>query len=226
MKIIVLDAEIKKLIRNKDEKLLEGLEYCDGWQDHAGMGISVLGVYNYEDGRYRTFMSDNLGELQSLIDRADFVVGYNIIKFDGPLLANNGINIPPEKYFDILVEIWRASGLSCEYDKENHSGFHLAQTIEENISGACKTGNGADAPVLWQQGRIGQLIDYCMSDVFLTKKLMDSIMIKGGLYSPKITDMWLSIPMPINKRQKTNTCLNCSRQFQGNRCHKCGTCLS
>jgi len=32
---LVYDIEIVKAIRGRDEPRLDGIEYCDGWHDHA-----------------------------------------------------------------------------------------------------------------------------------------------------------------------------------------------
>ena len=48
-----------------------------------------------------------------------------------------------------------------------------------------KTGYGGNAPVLWQQGKIGQVIDYCLNDVYLTTLLYFKIMSQGYIINPK-----------------------------------------
>jgi len=49
-----------------------------------------------------------------------------------------------------------------------------------------KSGNGALAPVLFQQGKIGELVQYCIQDVYLTKNLFELALSKGELYIPKL----------------------------------------
>ena len=38
-----------------------------------------------------------------------------------------------------------------------------------------KTGNGATAPLLYQDGRLAELIDYCIEDVRIEKTLFEFI---------------------------------------------------
>lgn len=47
-----------------------------------------------------------------------------------------------------------------------------------------KSGNGALAPVEWQRGNIGNVIDYCLHDVYLTKRLIDRVIRSGALADP------------------------------------------
>lgn len=67
MRFIVYDCEIKKAILGKKETAIEGIEYCKGWGDHAGMGVSVTGVYDSGENRYRVFCDDNAEELYDLM---------------------------------------------------------------------------------------------------------------------------------------------------------------
>ena len=48
-----------------------------------------------------------------------------------------------------------------------------------------KTSKGTHAPIMWQRGDHGQVIDYCLNDVWLTKKLIDQCREVGHLRSPK-----------------------------------------
>ena len=56
MKLVVYDIEIQKGILGKKEKPVPGIEYCNGWNDHANMGISVICAYDYEEDRYRSIV--------------------------------------------------------------------------------------------------------------------------------------------------------------------------
>ena len=143
MKILVFDAEIKRMIQSNGAKRIKGLKYCKGWGDFKGMGISVVGAYSYTIGRNHVFMDDNFNALQDAIDHANIVVGYNNKVFDDPLLKANNIHIPNEKSFDILCAMWGAAGLDPVFSRENHRGFSLNETAKANIDGLEKTGDGA-----------------------------------------------------------------------------------
>jgi hypothetical protein len=184
--MLIFDCEIIKAILGKDETPRAGISYCKGWDDYAGMGISVIGAYDYEEHRYRVFCRDNMNAFTELAKKRSLLVGFNNVKFDNNLLAANGIHLNgPVKIYDLLVEIWRGVGLPLTWkDFSTHGGYGLDQVCAANF-GHGKTGNGALAPVLWQQGKIGQVIDYCLEDVRLTKTLLDTVIERGWIINPK-----------------------------------------
>lgn len=69
-----------------------------------------------------------------------------------------------------------------------HSGYGLDAVCETNF-GMRKTGNGALAPILWQQGKRGQVIDYCLQDVKMERTLLDLIRDRGEVVSPVTLDV-------------------------------------
>lgn len=184
--MLIYDIEIAKAILGRSEKKVPGIEYCGGWRDFEGMGIACLCAYDYAEDRYRVFMQDNMTEFLELATMGtDTVVGFNSHNFDNKLvLTEYGIDLEPNT-FDILREIWRAEGLDPDhFNPRTHGGYGLDDMCAANF-GLKKTGNGAMAPIDFQTGKIGSVIDYCVSDVKLTKMLMDRILAKGFLNSPK-----------------------------------------
>ena len=186
MNIIIYDCEIVKAIPNRDGSKLEGIEYCAGWRDFANMGVSVTGVYDYVEGRYRVFCEDNRAEFEKLIAERDLFVGFNSIPFDNALLAASPFwPVPPaSQCYDLLREIWAAADLGPKFDFMTHGGYGLDAVCLKNF-GTRKSGDGALAPMLWQQGKIGAVIDYCLNDIFLTKQLFDAAICGLPILSPK-----------------------------------------
>jgi hypothetical protein len=197
MNAIVYDLEIIKAVPSKNEELLNGIEYCDGWHDHKNMGISVIGCYDYGASRYRTFCKDNFQEFRELAREADSLVSFNGIGFDNKVLEACGLPLlrNGENYYDILREIWIADGLGPEFVYPTHTGYGLNEVARINLN-AGKTGHGAVAPVDWQRGNIGRVIDYCLEDVRLTKRLFDRILATHGLRSPKDGRRFLEMRTP------------------------------
>jgi len=183
---VIYDIEIRRAIPPKTGERLAGIEYCEGWQDHANMGVAVLGAYDCVERRYRVFCDDNLGEWNALVDSGRLCVGFNSIPFDNAVLAaTEGWRVPPEdQCYDLLREIWIAAGLPPKFDLSTHGGYGLDAVCAENF-GARKSGNGALAPVLWQQGQVGAVIDYCLQDIRLTKLLFDRAMAEHPIINPK-----------------------------------------
>ena len=175
MNILIYDTEIKKAIPSGQRD--PDVKYCNGWTDYAGMGISVITAADYSTGRFHVFLNDNKEGFAKAVSNADVIVGFNQINFDNNVvLANWGIQIPKEKNFDILAEIWKALG-------GRKKGYGLDAICKANF-GIEKTGDGALAPVLWQQKKAGEVIDYCMNDTKMTQLVFEKIRKDGFLLDP------------------------------------------
>lgn len=194
--MIIYDCEIIKGILGKNDTPEPGIEYCEGWRDFENMGISVICAYDYRDDRYRSFLKDNFGEFEDLVNLSfGPIIGFNSLAFDNMLCAANGINVPVEKSYDILVEIWAGAGLGAAFEYPSHMGFGLDAVASANF-GDHKKGHGAMAPIDWQRGNYGAVIDYCLSDVHLTKKVLDKIIRQGALRDPRNSVGTLRIRRP------------------------------
>jgi hypothetical protein len=193
--MIVYDIEIVNAITDNKTSKLPDIKYCNGWNDKSNMGISVIGCYDFETDRFRVFCKDNFNEFVNLVNNTDIVCGFNSINFDNEVVkAEKLINIPKEKSYDLLIEVWKALGLGSKFEYPSHAGYSLDAIAKTNTQ-YFKTGNGALAPILWQQGKIGSVIDYCLEDVKITKILIQKVMNIGGLKCPK-TGNWLKIRSP------------------------------
>lgn len=193
--MLVYDCEIEKAILGKNETPVEHVQYCQGWRDFDHMGISVIGAYDFNERRYRVFCKDNLDQFQNLVNKHNIVAGFNSIAFDNQLCAANGILIPKEKSYDLLVEIWKAAGLSPTFQYPSHMGFSLDAVCGVNL-GYAKSGNGAAAPRHWQLGKIGTVIDYCLNDVRLTCEILSLIEAQHWIYDPRNPSQKLYLEHP------------------------------
>jgi hypothetical protein len=168
---IIYDCEIQKCIPGKDGRV-GGYNYCDGWQDFLNMGISCICAYDYMEDCYRIFFSDNMRDFQILARSREHVIGFNSVSFDDNLCRANGI-IDFDTDYDLLCEVRIASGQPPHYIPNiTRGGYSLGAIAETNL-GVSKSGSGELAPKLWQQGKIGAVVDYCLRDVQLTKRLFD-----------------------------------------------------
>lgn len=168
-KIAVFDAEIKKPIESLT---------C-GWKSHDEMGVSCLVLFDYQTMRYRIFDDHNIEECLQILHNHDFVVGFNTVGFDWKLLKATYPNCCDLKRssvdFDILREIWISIGVDPDnFQPKTHGGYKLDDVAHETI-GLMKSGDGAHAPHLYQQGKIAELIDYCVQDVRIEKELFEFI---------------------------------------------------
>lgn len=187
--MIILDVEIKKAILGRNETPIAGIEYCDGWRDFVGMGISVVCTYDTTTHLSRVFLEEDLRDLATYLDGKP-TAGFNTKRFDLPLLREHGVDIGslPEgaqsrqgPHYDILEEIWIALGLNPDkFNPRTHGGWGLDAVCQATL-GIAKTGHGALAPVWWQQGKRGKVIDYCLNDVWMEGSLLLHIIQNDGL---------------------------------------------
>lgn len=177
MKILIYDCEIANAIATKDDRIIPNIRYCKGFHDFDGMGIAVVTAYDYHMDQYRIFFEDNLADFDALQEDAELVVGYNNVHFDDKLMAANGVEIAEGKSWDIFEAIQHASG------EKFRKGRKLDDVTNVNLK-LRKTGGGAAAPILWQQNKRGQVVDYGLTDTWLTKRILDLILETGGLIDP------------------------------------------
>lgn len=206
-RVISYDLETLKARRIRGEDPIPGIVYADCdqdqyWTAYNLVGISVLCAYDLAEDRYYKF-SDvapphirdffdvrPLSEFQKLIDGATPVSfnggDANRRGFDNEVLAANGILVPADQCYDVLVQSWLAQGLSLTtYDKATHSGGLGDYTSAPENLGIQKSMDGQAAPIAWQQGKYREVIEYCQLDCRLTAKLYELIQNRGWLWNPK-----------------------------------------
>lgn len=169
---VFYDCEIIRAIPPKDGQQRLGYQYCAGWHDFENMGLACCCVIT-EHGDARVFGESNLDGFQEMVNYATELVTYNGISFDDKLLAANGIIIPPAKQVDLKVVIEKSAGRR----------YKLNDLTRRNCN-AKKSGDGAEAPFMWQDGKHIEVIDYCLNDVGIMVKLWRKMYFDGHVYCP------------------------------------------
>lgn len=187
--MIIYDLEIQNLIPDKSGNNLPDFKYCKGWDDHFGMGLACAVTFDTARQEFRVFDEFMIDELKKTILRTDMVVGFNCLRFDNKVLAPYEITIPENKCYDLLVEIARAAGTPNDF-----KGLGLNAICKANF-GIEKTGDGKDAPILYQRQRFGELHDYCLADVRLTFRVLQKIVECGHIINPR-TGKWIRVSRP------------------------------
>ena len=178
--MLVFDCEIINGIENDVRKRKPGIRYCEGWTDFVGMGISCICAYDFRAHRHRVFLEDNFHVFSQLVAERELVVGFNNHRFDDPLCMAHGIHIPAGKSFDLMEAILCGVG----HDRDRHRGLSLDNIARVNLNRG-KAGAGEDAPALWQKGKYGAVIDYCLNDVFLTSRILQLVLSVGSIMDPR-----------------------------------------
>ncbi len=165
--IVVWDAEIKATIG------VNGV----GWGDKDKMGISVAVAFDFRSMDYLIFMDDNLKKLAERLNEADLVVGFNIDDFDMPLL---NATIPGHLRSDVRTyDLLKYSRMTTGWMPGSRA-FPRGLKLDDHLEGTfgrdgMKTANGSEAPIMWQEKRLGELITYCTRDTKCEAKLFQHV---------------------------------------------------
>lgn len=151
-------------------KLVLDIETQNSFKDIGGkanlslLKISLVGVYNYATDEYLSFMEDELDKLEELLKQTDLVIGYNLLGFDYPVMANymKNINFHNLKTLDILDVLDRYLGYKIRLED-----------VAQGTLGLGKSGSGLDAIEYWRKGQIEELKKYCLQDVKVTKDVYE-----------------------------------------------------
>ena len=151
MRKIVFDIETKNTFQEVGSNKARDLD------------ISLLVIYDYKDGKYKTFTEENMADLWPILEETDLLIGYNSDHFDIPLL---------DKYYpgeltaiaslDLLKEIKNSLGRSIRLDN-----------VAEATIGVGKSGHGLQAIEWWRAGEIDKIEKYCRDDVKVTKDVYE-----------------------------------------------------
>jgi hypothetical protein len=185
-KVMAFDIEILNAIPNRDGRREPGIGYARDWDDHKGMDIACIAVWDYCTDMPLVICKDNLETMRQMAAVYDVIVGFNTVKFDNRILAAHGIEFHPlAQQYDILREFWILDGLDPDrFDPATHGGYKLDICAQVNF-GIGKSGDGATAPINWQRGKIGEVVSYCIRDVILTKRLFDIVLSGEYIGHPK-----------------------------------------
>lgn len=163
---VVVDVEIQKTIE----------ETPGGWDSTHLLGVAVACVWEYKAARMRVYGPEDVPALKERLLRADRVSGYNIWKFDLPVIwglpARGRVEDMRPKADDLLVRIWAALGLNANSFSGAHKGWGLDGVAGATL-GVGKIGYGGDAPKWYQAGLIQKVVNYCADDVALERDLCD-----------------------------------------------------
>lgn len=148
---IVLDLETQKSFKEVGRGKLEKLK------------VSVVGVYEYLTGESATYEEKDLMVLEKKLQEAELIIGFNIRRFDMPVLAPYLFtSIERFPVLDLLDDIEKARGHRASLDSI------AAPTLQRR-----KSGTGEDALMLFKENRMDELKRYCLDDVSITKEVYE-----------------------------------------------------
>ena len=127
------------------------------------LGVSVGVAYRYDEDEFLVFREDEVGDLITLLQEAQLVVGFNIRGFDYEVLrAYTEEDLQRLPTFDIM------------YDLEERLVFRpKLDSVASATLGVGKSADGLQALEWWRSGEIDKIIDYCREDVRVTRDVYD-----------------------------------------------------
>ena len=182
--ILVFDIETQKSFKEVGKANLEKLK------------ISVAGYYDYLTDKFSTREERDLMHLEKRLQDVGLVIGFNIKRFDFPVLA-------PYLFFstdkipvlDLLEDIEKVRGHRASLDSI------AGPTLKKH-----KIGNGADALQLFKDNRMEELKRYCLEDVRLTKEVYEYGCREGKILFTSTWD-YKTYEIPVNWKETTDQIL-------------------
>jgi DEAD/DEAH box helicase domain-containing protein len=130
-----------------------------GWHNKRAMKMSLGVTYSTLRGTYEIYREDDVHQLLQELQRADRVIGYNVLDFDFEVLA-------PYSVFDLS----QVPVLDLMRDVEKIVGSRIGlDAITEQTLGCGKTADGMEALKWWKEGKLGLIAQYCCYDVKATR---------------------------------------------------------
>jgi DEAD/DEAH box helicase domain-containing protein len=157
-----------------------------GWNNKHLMKIAVVAVYDSLDGKFYTYLEDNVDKLVEKLLSADLVVGFNIINFDFAVLQPyTTVDLKSRvRHFDILKDVWDRLGYRVSLNQIAKSTLKIE-----------KSGNGLLSLQWFKEGKMAQIIEYCIKDVEITRDVFLYGLKNGYLDFEKNGQ---SVRLPIN----------------------------
>ncbi|WMT58512.1 ribonuclease H-like domain-containing protein [Truepera radiovictrix] len=146
-----------------------------GTENRAQLGVSIVGVYSYENDRFHTYRRADFSELERALRASEQIIGFNLVGFDWPVLAAElGDWVLALPTLDLMVEAQRALGRRVSLD-----------ALARATLGTTKLGSGLDALAYFRAGDWERLERYCLEDVKLTRDLYEYARRHGQLFYQK-----------------------------------------
>jgi DEAD/DEAH box helicase domain-containing protein len=134
-----------------------------GSNNPADLDISIVAIYDSTTDTFQSFTEDKLSKLWPILEQADVLIGYNSDHFDIPLLDKYYPgDLTKIKSLDIMREIRAVIGRRIKLD------YVSAGTLGRN-----KISHGLEAVRWWKEGKVDEIIKYCIEDVRITKDIYD-----------------------------------------------------
>jgi RNase H-like protein len=141
----------------------------------------------------RVFQSDNKEDFRKLIESSDLVVTFNGDSFDNRVV---------EECWEVVVPRHKSYDLMKEYQKISGQRVKLADLALRNVGLTKRDKDGASAPKLWQERQYGRLIDYGLTDAWISYLLFKLVLDGKKLVDPYTGGNSVKLPSPLGYLKK------------------------
>jgi DEAD/DEAH box helicase domain-containing protein len=143
-----------------------------GWGNIRDMKVAIGVTYSTARGGYQIYQEKQVAELIQELQRADLVIGFNIIRFDYTVLE-------PYACFDFS----QVPSLDLMVSIEEKIGHRVGlDAVAQACMGINKTADGMEALKWWKEGRLLEIAEYCCYDVKATKLVHEFGAKHGKIY--------------------------------------------
>ena len=130
-----------------------------GWDKIRDLKMSVGVTYSTARAGYRIYQEREVDDLIRELQRADLVVGFNVLRFDYEVLHGYTVfDLAQVPTLDMLVVVADTLKHRLSLDSIANATFGLEKTSE-----------GLQAIQWWKEGKLFEIAEYCCYDVKLTK---------------------------------------------------------
>jgi DEAD/DEAH box helicase domain-containing protein len=130
-----------------------------GWHNKRAMKMALGVTFSTHRGTYEIYREEEVPALLQELQRADVVIGYNVVDFDFEVLA-------PYSVFDLS----QVPVLDLMRDVEKTIGSRIGlDAISEQTLGCGKTADGMESLKWWKEGKLKPIAEYCCYDVKATR---------------------------------------------------------
>ncbi|MSU59568.1 MAG: helicase [Pedosphaera sp.] len=130
-----------------------------GWDKISRMGLSIGVTYSTARGDYRIYGEKQVDDLVAELQRADLVVGFNVLRFDYEVLHGyTPLDLRQLPTLDMMVDLAEKLQHRLSLD-----------SIATATFGVEKTAEGLQAIRWFKEGKMLEIAEYCCYDVKLTK---------------------------------------------------------
>jgi hypothetical protein len=155
---LIVAGHVKNIIYF-DLETQKSADEVGGWGHISRMGMSLGVTFSTGRGDYRIYGEKQVDDLLKDLQRADLVVGFNIVRFDYEVLHGyTSFDLRQLPTLDLMVDL------------QNQLQHRLSlDSIATATLGVEKTAEGLQAIRWFKEGKLAEIAEYCCYDVKLTK---------------------------------------------------------